>query len=65
MDFREFFLANEFMLKGIKDIRRTLVPSTIAKKGFRDSGGAGIRFWLPKSAPSTPYKPKAIFRKPS
>jgi hypothetical protein len=64
MDFREFFLAYEQALKGIKVIlSNPIVPSKIPEKGFRDGGGAGLKFWLPPKL----EKPKAyqpFFRKP-
>lgn len=64
MNFKEYFLAQEFKLKGVlhpKDC--PLVPSSIPKTGFRNSGAAKMNVMQP----AHPYKPKplaSLFRKP-
>jgi hypothetical protein len=64
MNFKEYFLANEFQLKGVlrpKDC--PIVPSSIPKTGFRNSGASKMSM----IQPAHPYKPKplaSLFRKP-
>lgn len=64
MGFREYFLANEFKLRGVlhpKDC--PIVPSSIPKTGLRNSGATKMN----TTQPATPYRPKPmqfLFRKP-
>ncbi len=57
MTFREFFIIQEFKLRGVKDLKANpVIPSEIPKTGFRNNGATKMKFWLPPK----PYKP--IFR---
>lgn len=57
MGFKEYFLANEFKLKGVLNPKDCpIVPTAIPKTGFRNSGANKMNIM----AAVKPYK--AIFR---
>lgn len=59
MGFKEYFLANEYKLRGVLDLKdNPIIPSPIPKTGFRNSGATKMNVM----AAVKPYKP--IFRKP-
>jgi len=62
MGFKEYFLANELKIRGVMNIKNNLVPASIPKTGFCNSGAAKMNLL----APVQPYKPKPMntfFRK--
>lgn len=54
MNFKEFFLAQELAIRGVMDLKDVpVIPSTIPKTGFRNSGATKMNM----AAPIHPYKP--------
>lgn len=64
MGFKEYFLANEYKLRGVLHLKDCpIVPSSIPKTGFRNSGALKMSM----TEPAKPYIPKPmqfLFRKP-
>ena len=64
MGFREFFM--EFHVRGVLDFKNNpIVPASIPKTGFRNSGAVKMNVWQP----AKPYKPifrvgKSLLKKP-
>jgi hypothetical protein len=57
MGFKEYFLAHEMKMRGVLDYKdNPIVPTSIPKTGFVNSGATKMRLWTP----AKPYKP--IFR---